>query len=163
MAHVLRYEPNEGITFGEITPQWVQGFRDYLDRRATVWGVDSRKRNVRPAPLSQGTKALMFQKFCAVFNVAMREGIIRFNPTGGVERFKEPEGEREFLTMEEVRRLYRTPPPNEELGRAFFFACLTGLRWSDIVKLRWSEVQGWHEGTRIVFTQKKTGDWSTWT
>ena len=157
LAHILKYEPNERITFGEITPQWVRGFRDYLDNDAMQWAIDTRKRDVEPKPISQGTKALMFQKFCTVFNLAMREGIIRINPTVGVERFKEPESDREFLTIEEIKKLRKTPPPNEDLAQAFFFSCLTGLRWSDIVKLKWSEVQEWHTGTRIVFTQKKTG------
>ncbi len=157
LAHILKYEPNERITFSEITPQWVRGFRDYLDNDAMQWAIDTRKRDVEPMPISQGTKALMFQKFCTVFNIAMREGIIRMNPTVGVERFKEPESDREFLTIDEIKKLRKTPPPNEDLAQAFFFSCLTGLRWSDIVKLKWSEVQEWHTGTRIVFTQKKTG------
>ena len=157
LAHILKYEPNERITFREITPQWVRGFRDYLDTKAMQWAIDTRKREVDPKPISQGTKALMFQKFCTVFNIAMREGIIRLNPTVGVERFKEPESDREFLTIEELKRLTKTPPPNEMLAQAFFFSCLTGLRWSDIVKMKWSEVQEWNTGTRIVFTQQKTG------
>lgn len=157
LAHILKYEPNERITFGEITPQWVRGFRDYLDTKAMQWAIDTRKREVDPKPISQGTKALMFQKFCTVFNIAMREGIIRMNPTVGVERFKEPESDREFLTMEEIKKLRKTPPPDKDLAQAFFFSCLTGLRWSDIAKLKWREVQEWHTGTRIVFTQQKTG------
>lgn len=157
LAHILKYEPNERITFREITPQWVRGFRDYLDTKAMQWDIDQRKREVEPKPISQGTKALMFQKFCTVFNIAMREGIIRVNPTAGVERFKEPESDREFLTIDEIKKLRNTPPPNEHLAQAFFFSCLTGLRWSDIVKLKWSEVQEWSTGTRIVFNQKKTG------
>lgn len=157
LAHVLKYEPNERITFGEITPQWVQGFRDYLENTAMQWAIDPRKRDVDPKPLSQGTKALMFQKFCSVFNIAMREGIIRTNPSASIERFKEPESDREFLTIDEIKILRKTPPPNELLAQAFFFSCLTGLRWSDIVKLQWREVQDWDTGTRIVFKQQKTG------
>lgn len=157
LAHILKYEPNEHITFAEITPQWVRGFRDYLDNEAMQWAIDTRKRDIEPRPISQGTKALMFQKLCTVFNTAMREGIIRTNPATGIERFKEPESDREFLTVDEIRRLRKTPPPDEHLAQAFFFSCLTGLRWSDIVKLRWSEVHEWHNGTRIVFTQQKTG------
>lgn len=157
LAHILRYEPNERITFGEISPQWVRGFRDYLDTKAMQWAIDPRKRAVTPKPISQGTKALMFQKFCAVFNLAMREGIIRTNPTAGVERFREPESDREFLTIEELKLLAQTPPPDSKLAQAFFFSCLTGLRWSDIVKLRWSEVQESNSSRRIVFRQQKTG------
>lgn len=157
LAHILKYDPNERITFREITPLWVRGFRDYLDTQAMQWDIDTRKREVEPKPISQGTKALMFQKFCSVFNMAMREGIISTNPTVGVERFKEPDSEREFLTIDEIRLLRNTPPPNEHLAKAFFFSCLTGLRWSDIVKLKWGEVQEWNSGRRIVFNQKKTG------
>lgn len=157
MAHLMRYEHNERITLGEITPQWVRGFRDYLDNDAMQWAIDTRKRDVKPKPISQGTKALMFQKLCTVFNTAIRQGIIPTNPTADVERFKEPDSEREFLTIDEIKKLRKTPPPNEYLAQAFFFSCLTGLRWSDIVKLKWSEVQEWNKGTRIVFTQKKTG------
>lgn len=157
LAHVLRYEPNERITFRQITPRWVRGFRDYLDTKAMQWAIDTRKHDVAPKPISQGTKALMFQKLCSVFNIAMREGIIRLNPAANIERFKEPESDRAFLTLDEIRKLRATPPPSEPLAQAFFFSCLTGLRWSDIVKLRWSEVHEWHTGTRIVFKQKKTG------
>lgn len=157
LSHLLKYEPDESITFGRITPKWVRGFRDYLDNDAMQWAIDTRKREVEPKPIAQGTKALMFQKFCSVFNIAMREGIIQFNPAAGVERFKEPESDREFLTIDEIRKLSATPPPNQILAQAFFFSCLTGLRWSDIVKLKWSEVHQWASGTRLIFKQKKTG------
>lgn len=156
-AHLHRYEPNDNITFREITKQWVIGFRDYLDFQAKQWDIDERKRISDAAPLSQGTKALMFQKCCSVFNLAMKDGIIRINPTIGIERFKEPESEREFLTIEELRRLHETPPPDETLATAFFFSCLTGLRWGDIVNLTWGEVQESPSGVRIVFRQQKTG------
>ncbi|MDE6096313.1 MAG: site-specific integrase [Muribaculaceae bacterium] len=157
MAHLLRYEPNRSISFKDITPVWVQGFRDYLDFSARQWDIDTRKRNVEPKPISQGTKALMFQKLCSVLNLAVRQGMIASNPSATVERFKEPESDREFLTVEELRKLTATPPPDKEVARAFLFSCLTGLRWSDIVKLRWSNVQKYGESTRIVFTQQKTG------
>ncbi|GEM_PF-1643116 len=85
------------------------------------WTIDSRKREVEPRPISQGTKAVMFLKLCSVFIIALHEGIIRHNPTIGVERFKEPESEREFLTIDEVKQLRKTPPPNKDLAQAFFF------------------------------------------
>lgn len=157
MAHLLRYEPNRSITFKDITPKWVQGFRDYLDTKAKQWDIDSRKRNVETKPISEGTKALMFQKLCSALNMAVKQGIINRNPSLNVDRFKEPESDREFLTVEELRRLTQTPPPNQEVARAFLFSCLTGLRWSDIVKLKWGDVQTMGESTRIVFTQQKTG------
>lgn len=155
-AHLLRYDPNIRLKLADITPRWVQGFRDYLDGKAMQWDIDGRKRDVAPSPISEGTKALMFQKFCSLLNLAVKEGVITRNPSLNVERFKAPESDREFLTVEEMRHLATVPPPSDVVGRAFFFSCLTGLRWSDIVKLTWGEVQKLGAMTRIVFTQKKT-------
>lgn len=155
-AHLLRYEPNMRIRIADITPRWVQGFRDYLDRKAMQWAIDSRKRDVKPKPIAQGTKAVMFQKLCTVFNLAVKKGVLARNPSLNVERFKEPESDREFLSVDEMRRLAKFPAPSDVLGRAFFFSCLTGLRWSDVEKLAWHEVRRVGDVTRIVFRQKKT-------
>lgn len=155
-AHLLRYEPNLKLKISDITPRWVRGFRDYLDEKAMQWAIDDRKREVEPRQLAQGTKALMFQKLCTVFNLAVKEGLLARNPSLNVERFKEPESDREFLSVEEMRHLAAVPAPSEVLGRAFFFSCLTGLRWSDIEKLTWHEVGKVGNVTRIVFKQKKT-------
>lgn len=155
-AHLLRYEPNLKLKIADITPRWVQGFREYLDNEAMQWAIDSRKRDVEPKPIAQGTKALMFQKLCSVFNLAIKDGALARNPSLNVERFKEPESDREFLSVEEMRHLATVPAPSEVLGRAFFFSCLTGLRWSDVEKLTWHEVQKVGDVSRIVFKQKKT-------
>lgn len=157
LAHLLRYEPDQSITFKDITNNWVQGFRDYLDTKAKQWDIDDRKHNVESKPIGDGTKALMFQKLCSALSMAVKQGIISHNPSLTVERFKEPESDREFLTIDELRKLTQTPPPDEKVGRAFLFSCLTGLRWSDIVKLKWGDVQLIGQTTRIVFTQQKTG------
>lgn len=157
IAHLLRYEPNRSISFKGITPEWVQGFRNYLDTEAKQWDIDGRKHNVNAKPIGDGTKALMFQKLCSALNLAVKQGVISRNPSLNVERFREPESKREFLTLDELKRLAKVPAPDETVGRAFLFSCLTGLRWSDIAKLRWDEVTEMGGNPRIVFTQKKTG------
>lgn len=42
------------------------------------------------------------------------------------------------------------------LKSAFLFSCLTGLMWSNVNKLTWSEVREEEGETRLVFQQKKT-------
>ena len=154
--HLRIYHP-EDIRIDAIDRQWVQGFRDYLDSRAMQWAIDTRKRECDPKPISPGTKRLMFQKFCSLLHIAQKEEYIDRDPSAAVKRFGEPESERGFLTVEELRRLKDVPAPDPEVGRAFLFSCLTGLRWSDIAALRWGEVQRLGESTRLVFWQKKTG------
>lgn len=156
MKRVREYEPNERITFAETDRRWVQGFRDHLDRSLT-WSIDPRKRKGEKSVMAEGTKALMFQKFCSVFNMAVKEGVIPSNPTVFVKRFEESYAPREFLTQDELRQVISTPMPDELVCRAFLFSCFTGMRWSDIVTLRWKDIRPMNGRMRIVFKQRKTG------
>lgn len=158
LKHLERYVRNPGMTFREVTPEFVRGFRSYLDKVARV--KDHRKNpggEEVAKPLSNSTKGSYFNKLRACVNQAYEEGIIPRNPARGVEGFKVEERERVYLTLDEVRAMAATECRYPMLRRAFLFSCLTGLRKSDIEKLRWSEVRQEGEFTRIVFRQKKTG------
>lgn len=141
LQHIKRYERRTDITFAEVTSEWVQGFKEYLEEQK----------------LAQNSKALYFAKLRACINKAYRDGIIVDNPLKRVESIKLEESKREYLTIEEVQRLVETDCDNETLKRAFLFSCLTGLRWSDITGLRWGDVHKEGDYTRITFRQRKTG------
>ncbi len=156
LRHLELYEHNRNITFAQITPAWVQGFRDYLETRAQAFGSDNRVRTIKK-PLSQNSKQSYFNKLRACLNQAYEDRIIAHNPMRGIEGFRGEEGTRMYLTIDELRRLSATDCDFAEIKRAFMFSCLTGLRRSDIVKLTWGEVHTQNEFTRIIFRQKKTG------
>jgi len=93
----------------------------------------------------------------AALKQAVKDGIIPTNPAEGVEGFKQGEHEREFLTLDELQAAVDAECEIPQLKTAFIFSCLTGLRWSDIQKLVWSEMQHSNEmGHYIRFRQKKT-------
>ena len=48
---------------------------------------------------------------------------------------------REYLTAEEVERLFATECRYDVMKRAFLFSCLTGLKWSDIYTLKWENIR----------------------
>lgn len=79
-------------------------------------------------------------------NHAVRQGLMVVNPIALLdsgERPKSPEGTREFLTVDEVKRLMLTPRRTramERTAQAFLFACFCGLRVSDLTALRWSDI-----------------------
>lgn len=156
LHHLRKYEPHEDITFAEITPAWVQGFRDYLENDAIAWQHDVRER-VKDKPLSRNSKVSYFNKLRACINQAVEERVIPTNPLRGIDGFRAEEGTRMYLTIDEVRRLAETECDYPKIKNAFLFSCLTGLRRSDILKLTWSEVYQQGEYTRIIFKQKKTG------
>ena len=155
LKHLEKYEKNRNITFAEITPKWVQGFKDYLEKDACAWGCDYRER-IKDHPLSRNSKLSYFNKLRACLNQAFEERIISRNPMIGIEGFKQEEGTRMYLTLEEVKKLASTECEYPNIKRAFLFSCLTGLRRSDIINLTWGEVQQQGEFTRLIFKQKKT-------
>lgn len=155
LKHMEKYEPNQNITFAEITPKWVQGFKDYLENDACAWGNDYRKR-IKDHPLSRNSKLSYFNKLRACLTQAYEDRIIQYNPMRGIENFKPEEGTRMYLTIEEVRKLAQTECEYPNIKRAFLFSCLTGLRRSDVLRLTWNDIQEQSGFTRIIFRQKKT-------
>lgn len=157
LKHLERY-CRPGMTFRDVTPEFVQGFKDYLDKTARV--RDKRKKTETTEdrkPLSNASKVSYFNKLRACINQAFEDRIIPHNPLRGIEGFKLEEKERVYLTLEEVKAMAATECKYPVLRNAFLFSCLTGLRKSDIEKMTWSEVRQQGEFTRIVFKQKKTG------
>ena len=155
LHHLMKYEKNERITFADITPEWVQGFRDYLDNEAVAWSHDYRKR-IKDKPLARNSKLRYFNKLRACLNQAFEDRIIPINPCRGVERFRPEEGTRMYLTIDEVRLLAQTECEYPRIKDAFLFSCMTGLRRSDILRLKWGDIHKQGDFTRIIFRQKKT-------
>lgn len=157
LKHMEKYDPKiKTRTFTDITPKWIQGFKDYLEKDAYAWGCDYRER-IKDHPLSRNSKLSYFNKLKACINQAMEERVINFNPLLGIEGFKAQEGTRMYLTIDEVRTLAQTECEYPNIKRAFLFSCLTGLRRSDVIRLTWADIQKQGEYTRIIFKQKKTG------
>jgi integrase len=156
LKHLERY-CTEKTTFKDVTTDWIEGFKDYLDNVAK--DAYKRKNNdlAEAKPLSQNSKVSYFNKLRACINQAFEDRIIPINPLRGVTGFKDEETERTYLTFDEVKKMAKTPCKYPALKRAFLFSCLTGLRKSDIEKMIWGEVQTFGEQTRIIFKQKKTG------
>lgn len=138
----------ENTSFLQLDRQFVENFKSYLDSEAKTKSNNS---------LSQNSKYSYFNKFRAALKQAVKDGIMIKNPSDGVVAFKQGESERDYLTLEELQAAANTECEIPQLKRAFIFSCLTGLRWSDIQKLVWSEMQQSEKmGYYIRFTQKKT-------
>ena len=156
LHHLHIYEKRKNITFAEITPEWVQGFKEYLENKAIAWISDKRER-VKDTKLARNSKVSYFAKLKACINQAFEERIIPTNPCRGIENFKAEEGTRMYLTVDELKKLVDTPCEYPGVKTTFLFSCLTGLRRSDILKLTWGEVHQQGDFTRLIFKQKKTG------
>jgi len=136
------------LTFSQIDVKWLEDFKEFLNNET---------RTKSNTPLSQNSKNSYFNKVRAALKAAYKEGIIQRNPADNVEGIKAGEPEREFLTLDELQAMVKAECDVPILKQAFIFSALTGLRWSDVQKLVWSEIQHSNEnGYYIRFTQKKT-------
>lgn len=107
--------------------------------------------------LGDNTKAKYFTLFLSVCRQATERKLFKDNPAERIQPIAEIEVQKEFLTLDEVKRLIATPLKFKDLKRASIFAIYTGLRRSDILKLTWGEI--YHDkdhGYYIRFRQKKT-------
>ena len=147
LIHLRRYEHRSAIRLGDITKQWIDGFRTHL--RTFV----SKRTN---RPLERNTQHSYFSKLLTVMNRAEADGLISKNPAKQVKGIGGENVERTFLTIDEVKKIASAECPNDNTKRAFLFSCLTGLRISDISSIRWQDVDDNENGCTIVFRQKKT-------
>lgn len=143
----------------KIDKAYIEGFIEYLKNTPNKYGKQFTP-NSQVRYLSVLTIAL---------NTAVREGLLRENPAHRIESTAKPKAEqskRVFFTIEDLRLLYKTPAIKrrgctieqyEEVKRAFFFACYTGLRFSDIFRLKWEDIKTLPNGVKqIEIIQKKT-------
>lgn len=138
-AHFLKYldkyEYNPNLTTRDITHEFAKGFKKYLEEN-----------------LNGETPNNYFQKFIKLCNEATEEGLFRKSPTKGINN-KRPEGlKKDILSMEEIARLREAECLHPEVRRAFMLSLNTGLRWVDVKKLCWGDI----DGDMIRIIQSKT-------
>jgi integrase len=124
---------NGRCAIGDINEKFCSDFKEFLLHSPGL------RRNKNK--LAQNTAMSYFDKFRAALKQGFNEKLIADNPARRVKGIKQADTQREFLTLEELQALARTECEIPELKRAALFSALTGLRWSDIEKLVWDEVQ----------------------
>lgn len=93
--------------------------------------------------MSSTTCRIFMNRLAAALNKAVSEGMLDRNPFKLLETKEKPQklsAMREFLTIEELRQLMATPCRYDIVKKAFLFSCFTGLRYSDMMTLKWSEI-----------------------
>jgi integrase len=141
----LRYLEEFGgdIRLDAINEEWLAKFRDFL---------------LKHKSLKQVTASHYFAAICHVIRQAYKERLIAHDPTVNVKKIREPEALKTFLTKEELEQLAATPLGGElgaEVKKAFLFACMVGLRISDLQSLTWGDIQRTPDPT-ILKRQQKT-------
>lgn len=133
---------NDKCRFDEITVDLCNKFREYLLNAPQTIHTEHK--------LHINSVAGYWSTFRAVLHTAYREHKIMENPNGFLERIDTIPTEKEHLSKDELIRLANTPCEYPILKTAFLFACLTGLRKSDIKQLTWENIQPYGDGGMYV-------------
>jgi integrase len=137
------------ISFDSVTPTLLDDFRHYLQNTART------RTDGRTGGLSHNTTATYMNKILAVCRKAYVDGLM-IDVLPKLKRVKTEPSLREFLQLDELQSLAKTECDPPTLKRAALFSALTGLRFSDIAKMKWREVQPSPAGYTIQFKIQKT-------
>lgn len=143
------YDGGKDATLADIDIQWLTDFMIYLMNDYVTY---------KKTKLTNGTVDNYLRCLKAAFNVAVEEGIMPTNPMLALDRshLKGTTYEREFLSVEEVKKLIDTPCRRPDIKGAFLFSCFCGLRISDVRSLQWKHVVTAGEKMYLKITQFKT-------
>lgn len=147
LYNIKLFVGKEPLTFSKITMNWMKDFEKFLLKR-----------------VSNNVTLSYLKSINTILNEAVRKKIISSNPWHEVpkhERLKKQEIFRTALTIEQLQMLADTPCRIDyQYRQAYFFSCFTGLRWSDVNPLKWTEIMVKNiEGQEqwfVYFEQEKT-------
>jgi integrase len=137
------------LKFSGLNEKFCSEFQEYL--------LNTKSKKSPKTRLSQNSAVSYFNKFKACLKQAYKDGYLQIDLNARISPIKQAETQRNFLSLDELNKLVQTECKNPVLKQAALFSALTGLRFSDIKKLVWAELEHIEgNGYFIRFTQQKT-------
>ena len=160
VANLLKeYTNKERLEFNYIDKVFLENFLDFLK---TKYKSQKKGRQTLKVPknLSNNSIYEIYSILSAIMNTAVKNGIIPQNPLKLLDASVRPklkDSKREFLTLDELKKLVETDFC-QYTKTIFLFACYTGLRHSDIISLKWEDIEETEKSIVIRKKQQKTGN-----
>ena len=153
--HVAKCNPK--IKLSNADAKFVREFIKYSETEA----VDTHYTKSKPKGkgLTENTRWTWCRNLKSVFQIAIRSKLISKNPFDELERKELPHVQldrRDYLDVEDVRKLMATDCRNYEIKRVFLFCCFVGMRFGDVRKLTWREIRRDDNGLFVSTIQEKT-------
>ena len=155
----LEFVGKTDILLKDVTTEVISGLYDYMRNEYRNPG----QIKVREGRLADSSLRHFGETINAIFNKALREGRIGYNPLRGLnkmERFHIADKHREYLTPDELERFLAVETATEterQVQKAFGFSCMTGLRLGDMQRLGWGDIKPMGNGWAVSIIQHKTG------
>ncbi len=157
---------SDHITFlSEVTPELIEKYKVY---RKDSWvnpnGSEVKSDSDIKDHTRKGAKAhtinFEIDTLRAIFNLAIKWGFMKDNPTVQVKRLKVTDTQQlEFLSIEDTEKLLKATP--KEFYAVYFTFLNTGMRKAELENLEWDDIDFKRRKIRIrrkEFWQPKTGE-----
>jgi integrase len=133
-----------------VSREFCQNFCTYISDSQNLRNTKSKTK------LSPSTAALYQSYFFSVIHKAYIDKVLPEDYCAGMKSGRRESKIKEYLTLDEVKLLASSECPHPVMKRAAIFSCLTGLRLSDIRKLRWEDIEEAPDGGYCmnIVTQK---------
>jgi site-specific recombinase XerD len=130
LTYLLDFNQSEKLSFKKLDEKYLKDFIAYL--KTQELGVSSLR--------------LYLSRISAILNQSVKDKIIQANPFTYLKRGKggdippETQSKIVYLTIEELRKLNDTAF-EDNVRHFFLFSCFSGLRLSDLMKMKWTDIE----------------------
>ncbi len=136
LYHLHRFHKKRTLPLTLITKEFCIRFLEYLRER-----------------LHGNTPIGYFKKFRMCLDQCVENGLLPSNPAKGIRLVQFDEVSKQILSPKEIQKLALTTCSNDEVKRAFLFSCYCGLRWCDICRLQYKDID--FQAKRLTLIQQK--------
>jgi len=123
------------LTTKQINENLVVDFKEYLENK-----------------LNGETPANYFKKFKKILTYGVKQNVFSVNPAIDIIAKRNESIKKDILTFDEIQLLASVSINNDNIKRAFLLSCYTGLRYCDIISLRWKNIND----RKLKILQQKT-------
>lgn len=129
-------------TFEMLDVLYCNKYKEYLlDTKVSSRGKKTVKKSI-----SKNTASAYWNIFKHVLTKAYRERRFTDDPASLLENIPCTTPVKQSLTLDEVRTLYNSECSIPVVRKAALFSCLSGLRISDIINLKWENIRTYADG-----------------
>ncbi|MDA3954271.1 MAG: site-specific integrase [Bacteroidales bacterium] len=142
MEKFIKFVGKETLPVNELDEKLCEGFIHYLKTNAGLNGE---------------TPQNYYARFKKVIREAIRDNVLHENPIENII-FKNSDDstklKKQVLTIDELKILKKVTCGNDEIKRAFLFACSSGLGIAELRELKWKNIND----NRLKTYRQKTGN-----